>query len=82
MDSDSAYRTPLAVYRFAAGLSQKELAERAGISRSGLAYIETARHGPRAITARAIADALGVSVAELFPEIDDTKSTDDGKGPA
>ena len=54
-----------------AGLSQTELAARAGVSRSLVAAIEAGRNTPSVAAGIALARALGVSVEELFePELD------------
>ena len=48
-------------YRLAAGLSQEELAERAGLSPRGVSDLERgARTQPRPGTVRLLADALGL----------------------
>jgi len=52
--------------RETAGLSQGELAERAGVSRQLIGAAEAGRNLPRVDAALAIAAALGVGVAELF----------------
>lgn len=52
--------------RRAAGLSQVELAARAGVSRQLIGAAEAGRHLPRVDAALAIAGALGVDVASLF----------------
>ena len=47
--------------RQTAGLSQKELAERAGLSRRGISDLERGRrHTPYPTTARQLAEALGL----------------------
>ena len=61
----------LAVFRIAAGFTQEQLADRAGISRPAVANIETGKHKARPLTARALAAALGVDVTDLFPEAPD-----------
>ncbi len=48
------------------GLSQRELAERAGVTRQAIAAIETGRAQPTVGVAVAIARALGASVDSLF----------------
>jgi transcriptional regulator with XRE-family HTH domain len=53
-----------------AGLTQSELAEKAAISRATLARIEAERVDPAASTLRRLADALGVTVNDLFGEED------------
>ena len=47
--------------RVAAGLTQKALAERAGLTREGVAYLETGRHDPRWTTVVALCMALGIT---------------------
>ena len=46
-------------------ISQYTLAERAGLSRSFVADIEKGRRQPRELAARALAEALGVTVDDL-----------------
>ena len=48
------------------GLSQRALAEKAGISREYLARLETARQDPTLSTLEKLAKALGVKVAALL----------------
>ncbi len=50
------------------GLSQKNLADQARIAEGTVAGIEAGRHAPRASTARKLAAALGVEVADLYGE--------------
>lgn len=52
--------------RAAVGLTQAELAARAGVSRQLVGAIETGRHLPRVDAALALAAALGVDAALLF----------------
>lgn len=68
---DATHPSPLSIYRYAAGLSRHELAELAGMSARGLASLERREYLPRLKTARAISEALGVPVHELFPEVGD-----------
>jgi transcriptional regulator with XRE-family HTH domain len=52
-------------HRTAAGLSQEELAERAGLSRRGLSDLERgARRAPYPATVRRLAEALGLAEAD------------------
>ncbi len=52
-----------------AGLSQEEVARRAGMSLKGMAYIERGHiEDPHISSVRSIADALGVPVGELLGE--------------
>jgi transcriptional regulator with XRE-family HTH domain len=48
------------------GVSQYELARRSGLSRSFVSDIEKSRRLPRGLAAKALADALGVSVQDLI----------------
>jgi transcriptional regulator with XRE-family HTH domain len=52
--------------RRAAGLSQAELAERAGVSRQAVGALEAGRHLPRVDAAMALAVALGTTVEDLL----------------
>src|SRR3954451_11366847 len=54
--------------RTAAGLTQAELARRAGVSRGLVTAIETGRHVPAVDAALRLASALGESVETLFAE--------------
>jgi len=59
---------PVAAWRRHRGLSQVELAERAGVSQAAVARLEKAEAGSgRAETRRAIANALGVPLSALDP---------------
>lgn len=50
------------------GLTQKQLARMTGLTERTIRLLENGERTPRLSTARALADALGVSVIELFPE--------------
>ena len=52
--------------RLARGLSQKELAFRAGIHRTYLGGIERRERNPSLRNISAVAEALGVTLSELF----------------
>lgn len=54
--------------REAAGLTQLQLGEMAGLSRSQLSEIETERKPVNTLRLNAIARALGVQVEELFED--------------
>jgi len=60
-------RSELRRLREAGGLTQEELARRAGVSRQLVGAVETGRHLPRVDAALALSAALGVDVAALFP---------------
>jgi len=48
------------------GLTQQELANKVGISKSMLSYIETGKRAPNVFIALDIADALDTTVEKLF----------------
>ncbi len=50
------------------GLSQQELADKAGIGQDSISAIETGKHEPHPRTLRKLANALGVEVADFFRE--------------
>ncbi|RMH52567.1 MAG: helix-turn-helix domain-containing protein [Zetaproteobacteria bacterium] len=52
--------------RLRQGLSQRALAERAGISAAALSQLEAGRVSPSVATLEKLADGLGVSVASFF----------------
>ncbi len=52
-------------HRILAGLTQEELAERAGIHRVSLAELERSRRQPRPRTLKRLTDVLGVSTHDL-----------------
>lgn len=47
-------------------LTQEVLADKAGIDRSHMGFIEQGRRHPTVTTLQKIADALGISLEELF----------------
>lgn len=55
-------------YRVAVGLTQQQLADRAGVGRNTISNAERGRFSPRRQTRMAIAAALGVPVDQLFGE--------------
>jgi DNA-binding XRE family transcriptional regulator len=55
------------VWRVASGLRQSDLARLTGLSEPQINRIEVGRSVPKLTTARALADALGATVDELFP---------------
>src|SRR4051794_138642 len=65
-DLRPTFATLLQHYRQAAGLSQEELAERAGLSRRGISDIERGvRRSPYPATVRSLAEALHLDDADL-----------------
>ena len=62
----------LRTLRRQAGLTVEQLAQEVGVSRSLISAIELGRAGPSLGTLRRIAKALGVPMAALFVEDDDT----------
>ena len=57
------------------GLSQRQLSERSGIAGSYLSRIENRRLEPRPKTLRRIAQALGVSMGDIFQERSEGQGT-------
>lgn len=51
-----------------AGLSQEELADRAGLDRTYIGGIERGERNPTVVSLKTIADALDLSLHELFKE--------------
>jgi DNA-binding XRE family transcriptional regulator len=69
--------------REAAGLTQAQLAARAGVSRQLVGAVEVGKHLPRVDAALALAAALGVDVAALFlPEAAPAVDVVTGSAPA
>ena len=62
--------------RRAAGLSQKQLADRTGVGRSGIVTMEQGRRMPSSENLKRLADGIGVPLAELVARAEkDVKST-------
>jgi len=57
-----------------AGLNQKQAAEKSGLSRPAFAAIEKGKADPRSDTLHRIAQALDVSIKDLFTEMPELKS--------
>jgi len=73
--SEQGFAARLKTLREWAGMSQAELAERAGMNRFGVAKLEQGVRGPSWATVQALARALGVGV-EMF---DDSRDAGAGK---
>jgi transcriptional regulator with XRE-family HTH domain len=58
--------------REARGMSQRALADRAGVVKSTIYEAEAGRHIPRIQTLEKIANALGVEIADLLPSRKDS----------
>ncbi|HHC07276.1 MAG TPA: helix-turn-helix domain-containing protein [Actinobacteria bacterium] len=69
----------LRALRRARGLTQAELAARAGVSRQLVGAVEAGRHLPRVDAGLALADALGVDPHELFGRPPDVVGVLDGE---
>lgn len=65
--------TTLKAHRERLGLSQSQVARRAGLTEITVRFIEQGRSIPKLATARELATALDVPLDELFPP-EDTKS--------
>jgi transcriptional regulator with XRE-family HTH domain len=64
--SPERFAVRLKTLRESKGLTQEQLAKRAGISRAYLARLETGRHDPHLSRLRKLAKALGVKVGRLL----------------
>ncbi len=54
-------------FREAAGLTQEQLAAKAGLPQSHISRLETGRHSPSSLTLEKIAAAIGIDPSELDP---------------
>jgi len=61
-------------FREILGLSQMELAEKAGCSPTLIGKIETMKRFPSAVTINSLSKALNIAPAELFIEIENSKT--------
>lgn len=61
--------------RKALGLSQEKLAERAGCDRQSINRVENAAYSPSLDRVFKLTDALGLSLSDLFGELDRIDST-------
>jgi len=68
VDAFLAAKTPLAFFRKKRGVSQDDLAKRAGITQGYLSEIEIGRKSGDVRTLRKLADALKVSLDSLVPD--------------
>ncbi|MDP1613390.1 MAG: helix-turn-helix transcriptional regulator [Sulfuritalea sp.] len=60
----------LQALRLQQALTQDQLAERAGTERSHISALERAEKGPALATIFSLADALGISAAELIGQVE------------
>lgn len=65
------FASGLKAARIKAGLSQKELAVRSGVSQQGISNIENEQRAPVETTMLMLASALGYTVSELIGETQD-----------
>ena len=70
------FATRLRELRHTAGLTQEELAEKVGLSKSGLAYLEQGLREPGWRTVLKLAKTLGVD-CRAFGDCEDESSTED-----
>jgi transcriptional regulator with XRE-family HTH domain len=66
----------LKIYRKAHGISQMDLAERAGLSTSLIAAIETENKFPSSTSIMKLSDALGLEPYQLFIDPETDKKTE------
>ncbi len=70
------YESRLKVYRTACGLSQRQVAEKVGLTRQAIYMIEAGRYLPNATTALRLASALHCKVEDLFLLEEDLESVE------
>jgi len=68
-DLPAAFANAVKTLRHEKGLSQEEFADRAGIDRTYVSGIERARRNPSLKAIGRIADALDLTVLQLFREV-------------
>lgn len=66
-----AFAKTLRKQRIAAGLSQEELAHRAGVSMRYVSLLESRRHQPSLATIQGLCRGLGLSMADLITAVED-----------
>lgn len=71
----AAFATVLRRRRLGLGLSQEELAHRAGKSIRYVSLLESRTHQPSLATLKGLADGLGLSLSAFAAEIEDELST-------
>ncbi len=64
MTSRTHFGDLLRHFRYAAGMTQEQLAEHAALSVRAIAYLERGLHAPYPYTLRRLADALGLSAED------------------
>ncbi|MBX6396623.1 MAG: helix-turn-helix transcriptional regulator [Alicyclobacillaceae bacterium] len=69
-------RNRLAVLRAEHGLSQKEVADRIGVSRQTIASIEANRYNPSLILAFELAKLFNKDINEVFQYVPETRDAD------
>ncbi len=80
LDTDK-FKVRLMHFRQAAGLSRPELSQRSGVSVRTLEGWEQGRREPGAFDLQRVADALGVTVAQLVSDAFPDPPTDPHAGP-
>lgn len=65
-----AFARVLRRHRISGGLSQEELAHRAGLSMRYISLLESRKHQPTLATLNSLAQALGLSLAAFAAEIE------------
>ena len=67
----NAFGVVLRKHRHAVGISQEELADRAGITPVYISLLETGRRVPTIVVVFALAQGLGISASVFVTEIED-----------
>src|SRR4051812_19670056 len=79
MGAEAHFPARLRELRERAGLTQQQLAEASGMTREGIAQLETGRRGPSWATVLSLAEALGVDCLAFVQEPADTAPRGPGR---
>jgi len=71
-------RTAIKEHRARAGLTQEQLADRVGVRRETIVFLEKGRYNPSLRLAYRVARALGASIDELFSFEDEEEGAGGG----
>lgn len=73
-------RTTIKEHRARLNMTQEDLANKVGVRRETIVFLEKGKYNPSLRLAHDVAEALGMRIDDLF-FFDDETTTADGKGP-
>ena len=73
-------RTTIKEHRARLNMTQEDLANKVGVRRETIVFLEKGKYNPSLRLAHDVAEALGMRIDDLF-FFDDEATTPDGKGP-